>query len=338
MFSIYTAGSTDHEQLRSIIRDQTRIMGDIVDSTTRPDPIKRPDETPQQALNRFWKSFTSKKRGKPLTVLPQNDLAERLFETQPKDGVLTEPATANYDHAVAKCKAKVASIVKECRRINQKYCDAHFDLENRPMCLKPLTAESVPFCPGSILRVTEIFSDPQFFLDGVSSNDVRQGRNGDCWFLAAVAALSNVEGLMLKNCVARDEEVGVYGFVFHRGISIYAIPPCLKKYYVADLVGRGEYQKTASGSPRSLTISSTSRSPTIMTRATTGDSSKKRAGRAGMSRSTGKSTSPGPTHSILRNVARRTKPGCHCWRRPLPRCMGTTKLSTAATPAKPSRI
>lgn len=39
---------------------------------------------------------------------------------------------------------------------------------------------------------------------------------GDCWWLAAVATIAHRKDLMNKICVARDEECGVYGFVFHR--------------------------------------------------------------------------------------------------------------------------
>lgn len=35
--------------------------------------------------------------------------------------------------------------------------------------------------------------------------------------MSALATISNKEGLIHKVCVARDEQVGVYGFVFHRG-------------------------------------------------------------------------------------------------------------------------
>lgn len=51
----------------------------------------------------------------------------------------------------------------------------------------------------------------------MSANDVRQGEVGDCWFISALCALSNTTDLLSKVCVARDEKVGVYGFVFYRG-------------------------------------------------------------------------------------------------------------------------
>ena len=35
--------------------------------------------------------------------------------------------------------------------------------------------------------------------------------------MAALASLGSKQELIEKICVARDEKVGVYGFVFHRG-------------------------------------------------------------------------------------------------------------------------
>lgn len=66
----------------------------------------------------------------------------------------------------------------------------------------------------------QIFENPQFYVDGATAGDVRQGRAGDCWFLAALGALGNKKDLIEKVCVARDEAVGVYGFVFYRGKSL----------------------------------------------------------------------------------------------------------------------
>jgi hypothetical protein len=70
--------------------------------------------------------------------------------------------------------------------------------------------------PSSVHRVDYIYEKPAFCIDGYSTTDVRQGAVGDCWWVSAVATLCCMEGLMDRVCVARDEECGVYGFVFHR--------------------------------------------------------------------------------------------------------------------------
>ncbi|KAF8808297.1 cysteine proteinase [Phlegmacium glaucopus] len=72
--------------------------------------------------------------------------------------------------------------------------------------------------PADVHRVTQIFDDPQFFVGGAAdSNDIIQGALGDWWFLSALATVSRAPGLVEKFCVARDEKVGVYGFIFFRG-------------------------------------------------------------------------------------------------------------------------
>lgn len=73
-----------------------------------------------------------------------------------------------------------------------------------------------PTRPGSVHRLSWIFESPQFTVDGFSSTDIKQGGSGDCWWLAALATIAHRKDLMNKICVERDEECGVYGFVFHR--------------------------------------------------------------------------------------------------------------------------
>ena len=62
--------------------------------------------------------------------------------------------------------------------------------------------------PADVMRVTDIFDNPQFYIDGASSSDVVQGALGDCWFLSAIANVASVPGLIEKICVACDEAVG----------------------------------------------------------------------------------------------------------------------------------
>jgi hypothetical protein len=83
-------------------------------------------------------------------------------------------------------------------------------------CLSNISTEDIDFPPW-VKRIEDIFEKPQFFIDGASAEDVHQGEDGDCWFLAALMALCAKKELVDKLCVARDEKVGVYGFVFFRG-------------------------------------------------------------------------------------------------------------------------
>jgi hypothetical protein len=70
-----------------------------------------------------------------------------------------------------------------------------------------------------VRRITQTFSNPQFFVDGADESDVVQGDLGDCWLLSGIATVASMPELIEKVCVARDEKVGVYGFIFqHDGI------------------------------------------------------------------------------------------------------------------------
>ncbi|KAK6951216.1 hypothetical protein Daesc_007747 [Daldinia eschscholtzii] len=180
-------------------------------------------QTPQEAIDEFWDKFTTKTPGKATTVIPHNEYVEKAAKRSAK-AVGTNTQTS-YEEAAAVCRAKVAKIVKECRRVNQKYRDPHFDLEidlkwgSRDTLVSLCNTKEKPdslFQPKSVKRVVDIFDDPKFYIEGPTANDVRQGRDGDCWLLAALCTLSNKPSLIEKVCVARDEQVGVYGFVFHR--------------------------------------------------------------------------------------------------------------------------
>lgn len=203
-------------------------------------PRVRKNKPAQKSLDEFWSKFASSSPSKPYSVLPQHIYSTRIGHpsrvstTSPatpitnKNAIATRPAHASYEEARDACRAKVEKIKSDCRRLNQKYRDPHFDIEedfrrlgdDTPFsdCLMGLLDDPAKnkLRPQSVKRVEDIFEKPQFFVDGATASDVRQGREGDCWFMSAVATLSNKKGLIDKVCVARDEAVGVYGFVFHR--------------------------------------------------------------------------------------------------------------------------
>ncbi len=157
-------------------------------------------------------------------MLPIDSYAKKVSESVPRGSVAGENASASYEDAVRICKLKVEKIVQECRRVNQKYRDPHFDIEfdlkwGKLDCLEMLAQpnrKKTIFKPGSVKRVGDIFEEPQFHIGPPSAMDIRQGQDGDCWLLAALCTLTNKPGLIERICVAKDEQVGVYGFVFYR--------------------------------------------------------------------------------------------------------------------------
>ncbi|KAJ3861391.1 hypothetical protein EV359DRAFT_47305 [Lentinula novae-zelandiae] len=137
--------------------------------------------------------------------------------------------TTELNKALEECQAKVTRISRDCRMMNRKHRDTEFDLENDgqrclhglsgPESCGPNNFSNINYTPSDVQRVTQIFDKPKFFIDGASSSDIVQGGIGDCWFVSALATMATAEGLVEKFCVARDEEVGVYGFIFFRDAS-----------------------------------------------------------------------------------------------------------------------
>ncbi|KAJ7693200.1 hypothetical protein B0H17DRAFT_1010276 [Mycena rosella] len=153
-----------------------------------------------------------------------NLLKAKFADPEPNKASFAQPTgssglvvTTELDKALEECKATVSRIAKECRAKNRKFRDIEFDLENdRESCLNGLSATPGQYAPSDVLRATQIFNNAQFFIDGASSNDIAQGALGDCWFLSALATLASANGLVEKFCVARDEQVGIYGFIFYK--------------------------------------------------------------------------------------------------------------------------
>ncbi|KAK7908535.1 hypothetical protein PG985_015838 [Apiospora marii] len=250
-----------------------------------PGPKKRTKKTPQELIAAFWGRFHSKHPGKVTSIFPRRLYSNVLPPANPRGVHSARNAAESYEAAARECRQKVARIVRECRRTNEKYTDADYDIERdeKDNCLNGLVRDgggdieasggdnapppvsawdvkqslttlaqsqmlgtngTVPvdvnalnrfvgsdgpawgsgggvssgeyYSPGSVHRVDWIFESPQFTVNGYSSSDIKQGANGDCWWLAAVATIAHRRDLMERVCVARDDECGVYGFVFQR--------------------------------------------------------------------------------------------------------------------------
>jgi len=157
----------------------------------------------------------SKATDKPSNVINESSKCS-FFQPDHRAGL---HFTTEWKEARDACKAKVDAISKQCRAQNRRFRDIEFDLENnRNQCLYGLETDQSVYNPTDVLRVTQIFEKPQFFIGGAKSNDIVQGALGNCWFLSALAIMSAKEGLVENFCVARDEKIGIYGFVFFRDL------------------------------------------------------------------------------------------------------------------------
>ena len=215
------------ENLPRYLEENAQLARDIIKSLPERDDAEEKKE-PDPVSEDLWKLVVSKESGKVLGILPENDVAERWFAEETEHEVdskkaISKKAISSYDAAVKRCRDKVESIVKDCRRKNEKFRDAEFALDDELVCLRSLVPDpdGDPFNPPpqSHSRTRNIFPSPKLFVNGARANDIKQGSGGDCWFLAGVAALTNLDTGLRHNYIPvdGDEEVGVYGFVFHRG-------------------------------------------------------------------------------------------------------------------------
>jgi len=104
--------------------------------------------------------------------------------------------------------------------VNMRYRDPDFDIDwdlkwEKGYCLNGLGdskfeingrafANPTSNVPKAVKRVHEIFEKPTFLKDKVSPADVKQGTLGDCWLMASLTALANMEVGLQRICVEYD--------------------------------------------------------------------------------------------------------------------------------------
>ena len=107
----------------------------------------------------FWDRMTPRYPGKVFTVLPDNPYARKKAAKTPHGTVSGQRAAKSYEEARAECEKDVNRIIKECRRLNQKYRDLHFDIEwdlksGQRNCLDGLSNPGDSMKPKGVKRVT----------------------------------------------------------------------------------------------------------------------------------------------------------------------------------------
>ena len=178
-------------------------------------------KSPQGLVFQFWSDYHSKTPGRVTSVLPPNNY-ELIPESELPHSTLK---TLTYKEAVQQCRDDVRAIVKDCKRTNNKFTDPEFDIEKDFLnsdynCLFGLSrvsdgdGDDEITKPGSVHRIPWIFNKPEFVTNGFNA-DIKQGTSSNCWWLAALVSVTSRKDLIEKLCIARNEDCGVYGFVFH---------------------------------------------------------------------------------------------------------------------------
>ena len=114
---------------------------------------------PQETVDQFWSVFTTKYPGRVSSVLPSNVYAASKAANEPRGVVRGQAALKSYEETKADCIAAVEKIAKECRRVNMRYRDPHFDVEfdlkwGKNDCLEGLVpGDGTAFTPASVKRV-----------------------------------------------------------------------------------------------------------------------------------------------------------------------------------------
>ncbi|KAL3417343.1 Calpain-9 [Phlyctema vagabunda] len=200
---------------------------------------KKKHVPPQESINKIWSKFSVPKFSKATVILPfAATPAARNGQPSGSDPLAACSATQNllvsedFERAVQECRARVKKLISECKRVNMRYRDPDFDVDwdlkwEKGHCLNGLGEPRFEMggrafhnpssiVPKTVKRVHEIFDKPTFLEGKISPADVKQGLLGDCWLMASLTALANMEVGIQRICVEYDTKVGIYGFVFHR--------------------------------------------------------------------------------------------------------------------------
>ncbi|KAK9414098.1 putative Calpain catalytic domain-containing protein [Seiridium unicorne] len=194
---------------------------------------KKRKPSPQRSINKIWRHFAAKKFTKALAILPFDPVPLPSNQDRPN-----ELLNAGYERAAEECRRKVKKIIQECKRVNTRYRDPGWDIDWDLKMVKGNTLNylgshkfdiygprlsSSTAIPKSVKRVHEIYQNPTF-MENLDAGDVKQGNLGDCWLIASLSALANVEDGVKRMCVEYDTRIGIYGFVFFRdGEWVYSI-------------------------------------------------------------------------------------------------------------------
>ena len=108
-----------------------------------------------------------------MSILPSDVYAKTKASKSIKGVIEGQFAAKSYDQAASECKSTVEKIARECRRVNHKYRDPHFDIEfdlkrGARDCLCSLDDnDGNDLDPKSVKRVTVCFQALMTSIGGV---------------------------------------------------------------------------------------------------------------------------------------------------------------------------
>ena len=180
---------------------------------------KKKQLPPQETIDKIWSRFSASKFSKATKVLSFTKNApldpSKVPTTNPPPNNLL--VSEDFERAVQECRTKVRKLIKECKRVNMRYRDPTFDIDwdlkwEKGYCLNGLGESKFELSsrtltnlnstvPKAVKRVHEIYEKPTFLKDKISPADVKQGSLGDCWLMASLTALANMDVGIQRICV-----------------------------------------------------------------------------------------------------------------------------------------
>lgn len=95
----------------------------------KPAEKSKKKDHPQVSMNNFWTNFNPEYNGKITKVLPEAIGTSSASKKSRSSGQIAPNAVQSYEVARDRCLRDVRRIIRECRSLNQKYTDSHFDIE-----------------------------------------------------------------------------------------------------------------------------------------------------------------------------------------------------------------
>uniref|UniRef100_A0A671LU38 Calpain-2 catalytic subunit-like n=1 Tax=Sinocyclocheilus anshuiensis TaxID=1608454 RepID=A0A671LU38_9TELE len=112
-------------------------------------------------------------------------------------------------------KQDYQSLKQECLAKGTLFCDPTFPAESDSLGYNELGRYSSKTRGVQWKRPKELYSNPEFIVDGAKRTDICQGALGDCWLLAAIASLTLEKEILERVVPPGQSFIEDYAGIFH---------------------------------------------------------------------------------------------------------------------------